>query len=139
IDGVDVTPEMLDKARELGLHRRLEEADVRTTPLPAGGYDVVVCALVDEHLPELIELYVEARRLLVSGGVFIVVGYHPYFIMAAGMPTHFDGPDGQPIAIETYVHLPSAHVSAARASGLVATEMHEGVIDEAWIRRKPKW
>ena len=27
----------------------------------------------------------------------------------------------------------------SRASGLVATEMHEGVIDEAWIGRKPKW
>src|SRR5689334_8273813 len=34
-DGVDVTPEMLDRARELSLHRRLEEADVRATPLPA--------------------------------------------------------------------------------------------------------
>ena len=47
--------------------------------------------------------------------------------------------DGQPVAIETYVHLPSAHVEAARAAGLVASEMYEAVIDEAWIRRKPKW
>jgi SAM-dependent methyltransferase len=139
IDGVDLTPEMLDKAWELGLHRRLEEADVRATRLPAAAYDVAVCALVDEHLPELHELYVEARRLLAAGGIFVVVGYHPYFIMAAGMPTHFDRPDGQPTAIETYVHLPSDHMSAARGAGLVATEMHEAVIDEAWIRRKPKW
>jgi SAM-dependent methyltransferase len=139
IDGVDLTPEMLDKARGLGVHRRLELADVRATPLPAGAYDVVVCALVDEHLPELRELYLEARRLLVSGGAFVIAGYHPYFIMAAGMPTHFDGPDGEPIAIETYVHLPSAHVRAARAAGLVATEMHEAVVDETWIQRKPKW
>jgi hypothetical protein len=75
----------------------------------------------------------------VPDGVFVVVGYHPYFIMAAGMPTHFDGPDGHPVAIETYVHLPSAHVEAARAAGLVGGEMHEAVIDDAWIRRKPKW
>src|SRR5215212_5496154 len=39
----------------------------------------------------------------VPDGVFVVVGYHPYFIMAAGMPTHFDGPEGHPVAIETYV------------------------------------
>ena len=139
IDGVDLTPEMLDRARELSLHRHLEEADVRATPLPAATYDVAVCSLVDEHLPELYELYAEARRLLAPGGAFAIVGYHPYFIMSAGMPTHFDGPDGQPVAIETYVHLPSAHVDAARAAGLVASEMYEAVIDDAWIRRKPKW
>jgi SAM-dependent methyltransferase len=139
IDGVDLTPEMLNRARERGLHRHLEEADVRGTPLPAATYDVAVCSLVDEHLPELYELYAEARRLLAPGGAFIIVGYHPYFIMSAGMPTHFDGPDGQPVAIETYVHLPSSHVAAARAAGLVGTEMHEAVIDDAWIRQKPKW
>jgi len=139
IDGVDVTPEMLDRARELSLYRHLEEADVRATPLPAATYDVAVCSLVDEHLPELHALYAEARRLLVRSGVFVLVGYHPFFIMAAGMPTHFDGPDGQPVAIETYVHLLSSHVIAARAVGLAAAEMYEAVIDDAWIRRKPTW
>ena len=139
IDGVDLTPEMLERARELGLHRRLYEADVRATPLPSATYDVAVCSLVDEHLPELRELYAEARRLLVTDGAFVTVGYHPYFIMAAGMPTHFDGPDGRAIAIETYVHLPSEHVAAAGAVGLVATEMHEALIDDDWIRQKPKW
>ena len=139
IDGVDLTPEMLDRARQQSLHRRLEEADVRATPLPTATYDVAVCSLVDEHLPELHELYVEARADPPPGGAFVIVGYHPYFIMSAGMPTHFDGPDGQPVAIETYVHLPSAHVAAARVAGLVASEMYETVIDDAWIRRKPKW
>lgn len=55
------------------------------------------------------------------------------------MPAHFDGPDGEPVAIETYVHLPSTHVSAARAAGLVASELREAVIDADWIRRTPKW
>ncbi len=139
IDGVDLTPEMLDKARERGLHRRLDEADVRATPLPTAAYDIAVCALVDEHLPELDGLYAEARRLLAAAGVFVVVGYHPYFIMASGTPTHFDGPEGEPIAIETFVHLPSEHMAAARAAGFVAAELHEAVIDDAWISRKTKW
>ena len=139
IDGVDLTPEMLDKARALGLHRRLEEADVRATRLPTGAYDLAVCVLVDEHLSELHGLYAEVRRLLTSDGTFVIVGYHPYFIMATGMPTHFNGADGEPTAIETYVHLPSTHMSAARAVGLVAAELHEAVIDDNWIKRKPKW
>lgn len=139
IDGVDLTPEMLSTARERGLHRRLEEADVRSTPLSTGAYDIAICSLVDEHLPELGALYREGRRLLAADGNFVVVGYHPFFIMASGMPTHFDDANGQPIAIETYVHLPSDHMHAARAAGFVASEMHEAVIDDEWIRRKPKW
>jgi SAM-dependent methyltransferase len=139
IDGVDVTPEMLEVARVRGLHRRLELADVRRTGLPAGAYDLVVCALVDEHLPELHGLYSEARRLLGVEGTFVLVGYHPFFIMASGMPTHFDGPDGEPVAIETHVHLQSAHMDAARAAGFVAAELREGLIDDEWIERKPKW
>ena len=33
IDGVDLTPEMLERARERGAHRRLIEADVSSTGL----------------------------------------------------------------------------------------------------------
>ena len=139
IDGVDVTPEMLDTARGHGLHRRLEEADVRATGLPGAAYDIAICSLVDEHLPELGGLYREARRLLGPDGTFVLVGYHPFFIMASGMPTHFDSADGRPVAIETYVHLPSAHMAAARSAGFVASELREAVVDDDWVRRKPKW
>jgi hypothetical protein len=55
--------------------------------------------------------------------------------MATGMPTHFDGAGGEPIAIETYVHLISEHVAAARAAGFRLRDLRERVIDDAW----PKW
>src|SRR6185295_17679380 len=50
IDGVDLTPEMLELARSKGAHRRLVEADVAATGLPDGAYDLAVTSLVDEHL-----------------------------------------------------------------------------------------
>ncbi|MGZ4800696.1 MAG: SAM-dependent methyltransferase, partial [Acidimicrobiia bacterium] len=46
---------------------------------------------------------------------------------------------GEPVAIETHVHLPSAHMDAARAAGFVAAELTEGLVDDEWIERKPKW
>jgi hypothetical protein len=55
------------------------------------------------------------------------------------MPTHFDGADGTPIAIETHVHLLSDHVAAAMAAGWQLAELHEQVIDQTWIAKKPKW
>ncbi|MBV8950742.1 MAG: class I SAM-dependent methyltransferase [Actinobacteria bacterium] len=140
IDGVDATPAMLDAARKKALHDRLVEGDVRATGLDTAAYDLVVCSLVDEHLPDLATLYLEARRLLGGpGDRFVLVGYHPFFIMAAGMPTHFDGEDGQPVAIETHVHLFSDHMNAALAAGFAAVELHEAVVDQEWIRRKPRW
>lgn len=139
IDGVDLTPEMLAVARDKGIYDRLVEADVGATGLEGGAYDLVVCCLVDEHLAELSPLYREAGRLLRPQGSFVLVGYHPFFIMAAGMPTHFDHPEGGAVAIETHIHLISTHVAAARAAGLVALEMYEGLVDEEWIRLKPGW
>jgi SAM-dependent methyltransferase len=139
IDGVDLTPEMAAAARARGVYAQVVEGDVRSTGLSAGGYDLVVCCLVDEHLPELTALYREARRLLHEAGSFVLVGYHPFFVMSAGIPTHFDDAAGEAIAIETYIHLASEHVAAARLAGLTAVELHEGLVDEAWIAAKPRW
>ena len=131
IDGVDLTPEMLERAAARGVYRTLREGDVSATGL-SGPYDIAVCCLVDEHLPTLEPLYAEAARLAPR---FVLVCFHPHFIMATGMPTHFDGTDGEPIAIETHVHLVSEHVAAARAAGFVLRDLRERVIDDAW----PKW
>jgi SAM-dependent methyltransferase len=140
IDGVDVTPEMLELARRReGVFRRLVEADVAATGLPGGAYDLATTSLVDEHLEDLRPLYAEARRLLRPGGTYVLVGYHPHFIMASGMPTHFDDVSGEPVAIVTHVHQLSDQVAAAHAAGFRLAELRERLIDEAWVALKPKW
>jgi SAM-dependent methyltransferase len=139
IDGVDLTPEMLAIARERGVHRRLIEADVAATGLESDDYDLVITSLVDEHLADLRPLYAEAARHARAGGTNVLVGYHPQFIMATGMPTHYDSESGEPVAIETHVHLLSDHVTAGFAAGLELTEMNERVIDDEWVELKPKW
>jgi len=139
IDGVDITPGMLAIARSKGVFRRLVEADLASTGLEAAAYDLVTVSLVDEHLPELRPLYREAFRLATPGGFMVLVGLHPHFIMTAGMPTHFTSASGEPIAIETYIHLMSDHVAAALEAGWALAEMKERVIDDAWIALKPKW
>jgi SAM-dependent methyltransferase len=139
IDGVDLTPEMLDVARAREVYASLVEADVADTGLEAGAYDLVVTCLVDEHLADLRPLYAEARRLARPGGAYVLVGFHPHFIMGSGMPTHYDSASGEAVAIQTYVHLLSDHVSAGLAAGWTLGEMRERVIDDAWLELKPKW
>jgi SAM-dependent methyltransferase len=140
IDGVDVTPEMLELARRReGVFRALVEADVAATGLAPGTYDLVTTSLVDEHLEALHPLYAEARRLLRPGGTYVLVGFHPHFIMASGMPTHFDDASGEPVAIVTHIHQISDHVAAAHAAGFHLAELRERLVDDAWVTLKPKW
>lgn len=139
IDGVDLTPEMLALARERGVFAGLHVADVRATGLTGASYDLVTTVLVDEHLPDLAPLYRESARLARPGGAHVLVGFHPFFIMQSGMPTHFNAPDGEPVAIETHLHLLSAHVSAALAAGWRLAELREQVIDDQWVAQKPSW
>ena len=139
LDGVDLTAEMLEGARAKAIYRELVVGDMRETPLPAAAYDLVTVSLADEHLPDLHPLYQEAARLARPGGYFVLVGYHPTFIILNGMPTHYKNASGESIAIETYVHLTSDHVRAALAAGWSLREMHEGLIDEEYLAHKPKW
>lgn len=138
IDGVDITPEMLDVARSRGIYRTLGLADVASTGLPAQTYDLCTQSLADEHLPDLRPLYQEAGRVTRRGGCFVMVGYHPHFLMA-GVPTHFNRAPGEAVTIRSYVHLLSDHVKAAHAAGWSLQEMDEGLVDDDWLRKKPKW
>ncbi|GAB2819698.1 class I SAM-dependent DNA methyltransferase [Streptomyces daliensis] len=139
VDGVDLTPGMLERARARGVHDRLVEGDVRASGLEAGAYDLVIASLIDEHLPKLRPFYDEAWRLADEGAMCVILAFHPHFIMASGMPTHFTSASGEPIAITTHVHLLSDHITAGLKAGWTLAEMREGVVDERWLAVKPKW
>lgn len=140
IDGVDLSPGMLAAARARGVYASLREGEVGDTGLESGAYDLVVSCLVDEHLADLRPLYTEAARLARPGARFVIVGFHPHFIIASGMPTHFDDADsGEPLAIETHVHPLSDHVAAGLGAGLTVAALHERVVDDEWVALKPKW
>lgn len=138
LDGLDITTEMLDLAQRRGAHDRLIEADARDTGRDAGAYDLAVISLADEHMADLAPLYAEASRITGVGATFVIVGYHPHFLML-GVPTHFTAPGESPKTIRSHVHLFSDHVRAASGAGFTLVEAHEGVIDDEWVAAKPKW
>jgi SAM-dependent methyltransferase len=138
IDGVDLTAAMLEGARAKEVYRQLFLANILETPLQSEAYDLVTSVLVDEHLPDVRPLYREGFRIARPGGYFVLVGYHPFFLLS-GIPTHFNSASGEPLTIECYIHLLSDHVQAALAAGWTLLEMHEGLIDDEWLTGKPKW
>lgn len=138
IDGVDLTAEMLEVARSKEIYRQLFVGNVLNTPFQSARYDVVTMALADEHLPDMRPLYKEVGRITRSQGYFVIIGYHPYFLLN-GVPTHFHRLTGEPVTIQCYVHLFSDHVQAALEVGWSLIEMHEGIVDEECVVRKPNW
>jgi predicted TPR repeat methyltransferase len=87
LDGIDLTPEMLAQARARRLYDQLLLGDLRATGLPAAAYDLATAVLADEHLAEILRLSREAGRLLAPSGRFVIVGYHPFFLMLGSRPT----------------------------------------------------
>jgi SAM-dependent methyltransferase len=138
IDGVDVTPEMLAIAKTKNVYRDLHVADVAATGLRSSKYELCTMVLADEHLGRLNAVYLEAVRLLSRHGNFVLIGYHPFFLMN-GIPTHFHRSNGEAVAIESHIHLFSEHFQAAAEAGLILVDLRETVIDEQWLRAKPKW
>ncbi len=138
IDGIDFTEEMLKKAEARKVYRKTMLGNILDTQLSDAQYDLAIQVLADEHLSDLKPLYGEATRMIKPGGYFVIVGYHPHFLMN-GLVTHFHRKDGEAIAIESYVHLLSDHVKAAYMHHLRLLEMDEGIVDEDWLNKKPKW
>jgi SAM-dependent methyltransferase len=138
VAGVDLSPEMLERARARAVYAELHCADLRRTPLGDGVADLVVNVLACEHLPDLAPLYAEAARLCRPGATAVVVGYHPHFLLN-GIPTHFPDGDGGQLAIENTIHLFADHVRAARACGMALRELEERVIDDDMLTRLPAY
>ena len=134
VDGVDLTPAMLQRSRERGIYRRLLQADMTATGLEPQAYDLVVSVLALCHLPDLGPLYAEASRLTRPGGVCVLLGYHPEFLLR-GIPTHFEA-NGRRVAIVNWIHLLSDHVHAAHAHGWRLLEMDERVVDQEFVERR---
>jgi SAM-dependent methyltransferase len=75
---LDLTPAMLEVARELARERGLENlsfecGDAMELPFPAASFDVVSCRLCAHHFESPERAVREAARVLRPGGVFLLV------------------------------------------------------------------
>jgi SAM-dependent methyltransferase len=136
VDGVDITPEMMVRAKNRGVYRRLQNEDIRRTSLAAHDYDLAINSLSAEHLPALSPLFEEAERLVCSNGYLVILGYHPHFQLR-GIPTHFDDADSNvSVAIDNYIHLLSDFVKTG-AAGWTLIWLDEQVVHPEWVARSP--
>jgi SAM-dependent methyltransferase len=132
VDGADASAPMLQRAAAKGLYGRLVCADIAATGLGGADYDLAISSFAACHLADLNGLYAEAARLIRQRGRVVLIDYHP-FMLLKGVPTHFEAPTGEPIAIANTVHLFSDHIRAGRTAGLALLELREQLVDKEWV------
>ena len=71
--GIEFDPEACDRAqRRVGDKSLIDRGDAQKLVFPAHSFDCVVCLEVLEHLPDFRSAVSEAKRILKSGGRYIV-------------------------------------------------------------------
>ena len=128
VTAVDPSPAMLEVcARELPAATAVR-GDVSGLPLPDACADVVVCALVLSHLPDLTAIG-ELGRLLRPGGRLVLSNVHPFATTVLGERAWTATPDGGRVRIPEHPHPLGDYVAGFRAAGLVPAELLEPLHD----------
>jgi ubiquinone/menaquinone biosynthesis C-methylase UbiE len=133
--GVDLTPDMLARARERVPDAEFETGDLRNLPADDATFDLIVCGLALAHLPELDSPIRELARVLAPGGRLIVSILHPFQALL-GWHAPFTGSDGQRGFVREHPHLHADYLSAFASAGLALRACVEPQISEQEVSAK---
>ncbi len=135
VTGVDLTPEMLERARASVPGASFVQADLRTLPFEDGDFELVVCGLALSHLPDLDRAVGELARVLKPGGPLVVSVLHPFQALL-GWNAPFTAPDGARGFVREHPHLHSDYLAAFGRAGLRVTGCYEPLIGAAELETK---
>ncbi|WP_266171415.1 class I SAM-dependent methyltransferase [Dyella subtropica] len=147
VTGVDLSPEMLERARvelarvelargELGARRpgtevELMQGNLATLPVPDAWADLTICGLVIGHLEHLQHSLAELGRVTRPGGTLLCSDVHPIG-HALGWLRDFES-GGRRYAVRHTQHLYSHWHAACAALGLRIERVLEPMLDPADI------
>ncbi len=126
ITAVDLSPEMLSRAREKisAPHVQFIQADITESwSFGHACYDLVSFSLVLEHILNLDHVFQEASRALKAGGYVYLGELHPYK-QYAGTKARFDTEAGRQV-VNCYDHHASDFIRAAKKSGFALVDLDE--------------
>jgi len=133
--GVDLTPEMLARARVAAPTAHFLEADLCQIPAQDGAFDVVVCGLALAHLAHLDRALAELGRVVKEGGRLVVSVLHPF---QAFLSWHapFEDEHGRRRFIREHPHTHGHYLRAMQSAGLSIMACSEPTLSANGIRAK---
>ena len=126
VHALDFSDGMIEKAKEKvrGQNVRFSVADItKSWPGKDQEFDLVVCNLVLEHIPDLAFIFSEAARVLQNKGSFFVNELHP-FKQYEGSKARFYR-ENETIEVDAFVHHISEFTNAASANKLTLVKLNE--------------
>lgn len=110
----------------------------RPLPLPDAAFDRVLCALVVDHIHDLVALFAEMRRICHPNGFVVVSTVHPA-MMLRGVQAHYTDPrTGREVRPASVPNQVSDYVMAALRAGLTFDHLSEHAVDETLAARSPR-
>ena len=126
VHALDFSDGMIEKAKEKvrAQNVRFSVADI-TNKWPGNDeeFDLVVCNLVLEHIPDLAFIFSEAARVLQNKGSFFVNELHP-FKQYEGSKARFYRED-ETIEVDAFFHHISEFTNAATSNELTLVKLNE--------------
>jgi ubiquinone/menaquinone biosynthesis C-methylase UbiE len=136
VTGMDFSSGMLRVAQDRHPDVPLVQADMQEAwPFGDGAFDVVLCALVGEHLDRLEVVIRQMRRVLAPGGRVVFSVYHPA-MAEAGKEANFQR-DGTEYRLGAVRHTLAGYVSAFEQAGFSGIDVAEYLGDEDLARVEP--
>lgn len=141
VTAVDFSRGMLAEARRKpGSERvRFLACDLRQRlPFADGAFQLVVSALVLEHVPDLDGFFGDARRVLRADGRAVISAMHPAMFLR-GVQARFTDPEsGEIVRPGSVPHQVEDFVVAARRAGFGVESVAESAADAAFAARYPR-
>lgn len=141
VTAIDASPGMLAKARvKPGAARvRFIEHDLAgRLPLPDHAFDLVVCALVLDHVADLPSFFSECRRMARPGAKLLYSVMHPA-MMLLGVQARFTDPaSGNRVQVASARNQIADYVMAALGAGLQLGHISEHAVDEPLAARNER-
>ena len=137
---IDFSDEMLAKARaKPGAERvRFATHDVtQRLPYRNATFDIVLSALVLEHVKDVVPFFRELGRVVRPNGRIVVTAMHPAMFLK-GISANFEDEGGVEIRPRSYVATLSDYVMGALDGGLSIVSLSEHAPDERLAERYPR-
>ncbi len=141
VTAVDFSQEMLARARAKPGAQAIHfvQRDLgEPLSLPAATFDIVLCSLVLDHIPNLSTFFAEMLRLCRPGGAVIISVMHPAMLLK-GVQARFIEPEtGDRVGPASYPHQISDYLMAAVRAGLVLDVVSESSVDTHLAEQSPR-
>jgi SAM-dependent methyltransferase len=133
--GVDLTPEMLERAAAHVPEARFAEPDLRQIPAGDGEFNLAVCGLALAHLDDLDAAVAELARVLRPAGDLVISVLHPFQALL-GWQAPFADAGGERGFVREHPHTHSDYLDAFRAAGLGVRRCLEPALTVDQVRAK---